>query len=55
MVKTERLEFVIELLTSVMNHWVFFPLVMTAVGVSMRLLGSPRKVTLISCCGQSAA
>ena len=41
MVKTERLEFVIELLTSVMNHWVFFPLVMTAVGVSMRLLGKP--------------
>lgn len=41
MVKTERLELVIEILTSVMNHWVFFPLVMTALGVSMRLLGKP--------------
>lgn len=41
MVKTERIEMVIEILTSVMNHWVFFPLVMTALGVSMRLVGKP--------------
>ncbi len=41
MVKTERLELVIEILTSVMNHWIFFPMVMTALSVSMRLLGKP--------------
>lgn len=41
MVKTERIELVIEILTSVMNHWSFFPLVMTALGLSMRLMGIP--------------
>ncbi|MCM1542669.1 MAG: hypothetical protein NC121_15600 [Blautia sp.] len=41
MVKTERLEFVIEILTSVMNHWIFFPLVMTALGIAMKLAEQP--------------
>lgn len=40
MVKTERLELVIEILTSQMNHWVFFPLVMTALGLFMQISGN---------------
>lgn len=40
MVKTERLELVIEILTSQMNHWILFPLVMTALGISM-IIGNP--------------
>ncbi|MCM1191874.1 MAG: hypothetical protein NC123_02185 [Butyrivibrio sp.] len=40
MVKTGRLEPIIEILTSQMNHWVFFPLVMTALGISMGLMGN---------------
>lgn len=55
MVKTERLELVIEILTSVMNHWIFFPMVMTALSVSMRLLGKPVEGSPDFCCGQSAA
>lgn len=40
MVKTERLKLVIEILTSQMNHWIFFTLVMTVRGISMGLLGN---------------
>lgn len=41
MVKTERLDWIIEILTSQMNHWIFFPLVMTAMGFSMQLAEIP--------------
>ncbi len=41
MVKTERLDWIIEFLTSQMNHWIFFPLIMTATGVAMQLAGLP--------------
>lgn len=40
MVKTEGLRLVIEILTSQMNHWIFFPLVMTVRGISMGLMGN---------------
>lgn len=40
MVKTERLKLVIEILTSQMNHWIFFTLVMTVRGISMGLMGN---------------
>lgn len=40
MVKTERVKLVIEILTSQMNHWIFFTLVMTVRGISMGLMGN---------------
>lgn len=40
MVKTERLELIIEILTSQMNHWIFFPVVMTALGLFMQFSGN---------------
>lgn len=41
MIKTERLDWIIEFLTAQMNHWIFFPLVMTATGVAMQLAELP--------------
>lgn len=41
MVKTERLELIIEMLATQMNHWIFFPLVMTALGLALQLSGNP--------------
>lgn len=40
MIKSERLSLVIELLTTQMNHWVFFPIVMTALGISTLYSGN---------------
>lgn len=40
MIKTKRLKLVIEILTSQMNHWIFFLLVMTVIGISMGLMGN---------------
>ncbi|MDE6641854.1 MAG: hypothetical protein K2K63_15175 [Acetatifactor sp.] len=40
MVKTERLKLVIEILTSQMNHWIFFTLVMAVRGISMGFMGN---------------
>ena len=37
--KSERLNFVIELLTTQMNHWLLFPIVMTASGIARLLTG----------------
>lgn len=41
MVKSERLELIMEILTSQMNHWIFFPLVMTALGLFIKYSGTP--------------
>ncbi|MCM1056956.1 MAG: DUF4129 domain-containing protein [Firmicutes bacterium] len=41
MAEAQRLEPIIEILTSQMNHWIFFPLVMTALGLSMGFTGNP--------------
>jgi len=41
MIKTERLELIIEILTSQMNHWILFPVVMTVQGLAMQLAGNP--------------
>ena len=38
MIKSERLEFIIEILTTQMNHWLLFPIVMTVLALS-RLIG----------------
>lgn len=43
MIKTERLELIIEILTSQMNHWIFFPLVMTLSGLAIELSRFPEK------------
>lgn len=40
MVKSERVKLVIEILTSQMNHWIFFALVMTMRGISMEFTGN---------------
>lgn len=40
MVRTERVKLVIEILTSQMNHWILFMLVMTVRGISMGLMGN---------------
>lgn len=40
MVKTGRLELIIEILTSQMNHWIFFPLIMTVLGLFMQFSGN---------------
>lgn len=41
MVNTERLDWLIEFLTEQMNHWIFFPLVMTVMGVGMKIAELP--------------
>lgn len=40
MVKTERLKLVIEILTSQMNHWIFFAFVMAVRGITMGFMGN---------------
>ena len=40
MIKSERLELVIEILTSQMNHWMFFPIVMTVIALVNSFMGS---------------
>ncbi len=54
MVKTERLDWIIEFLTTQMNHWIFFPLEMTVTGVAMQLAEIPVEAPdfmLWACCG----
>lgn len=41
MVKTKRVELIIEILTSQMNHWIFFPVVMTVMAVVTQLMEKP--------------
>lgn len=41
MVKTRRVELIIEILTSQMNHWIFFPLVMTGTAVVAQVMEKP--------------
>lgn len=54
MVNTQRLNWIIEFLTTQMNHWIFFPLEMTAMSIAMQFAEIPVETPdflLWACCG----